>query len=86
MRAEEILVHLRKLPFVPIRIHLSDGSSYVVHRRELMLVTRREVVIGPSPGKGDIPERSVYCDPVHVTRIEQITPNGRGRRKSNRSL
>ena len=39
---------------------------------ELMFVGRTEVVIGLDPGTDVIPERSVYCDPIHVTRIEPI--------------
>ena len=31
---------------------------------------RAEVVMGLDPGEGDIPERSAYCDPIHITRIE----------------
>ncbi len=37
-----------------------------------MFVTRREVVIALDPGNDAVPERSVYCDPVHITRIEPL--------------
>jgi hypothetical protein len=68
----QILEHLRRAPFRAIRIHLSDGSSYEVTHPENAVVTRTEVAIAlESPG-GDLPERMVYCDPLHVTRIEPI--------------
>jgi len=72
MRPNEIRDHLRKRPFEPIRIFLSDGSSYDVRHPETAFVTQREVVIGLDPGEDELPDRSAYCDPMHVTRIEPI--------------
>ena len=73
MRAEEIRAHLRLRPFCPIRFHLSDGSSYDVRHPELALVTSREVIIALGDGGDRVPPRSIYCDPLHVTRIEPIS-------------
>lgn len=81
MRADEIRTHLRKQPFRPIRVFVSDGSSYDVRHPELMLVTKTEVVIALDPGDDTVPERSAYCDPVHITRIEQLDG---AKRKRNR--
>lgn len=72
MSPEQIVNHLRRQPFLPIRIHMSDGSSYDVRHPEMALVTRREVTIALPPAEGELPERSVYCDPLHITRIEPI--------------
>ncbi len=72
MRPDTIRKHLRRHPFQPIRIHLSDGSSYEVRHSEFAYVTRTEVVIGIDAANDDLPESSVYCDPIHVTRIEPI--------------
>ena len=72
MRADEIRAHLRRQPFRPIRVHISDGSSYEVPHPEFAFVSRNEVVIGLDSGDDEIPERSVYCDPIHITRIEPI--------------
>jgi hypothetical protein len=77
MGADEIRAHLRKQPFRPIRVYISDGSSYDVRHRELMFVTRSEMLIALDPGNDAIPERSVYCDPVHITRIEPLDQNKR---------
>ena len=70
MSPDTILKHLRREPFRPIRICLSDGSAYEVRHPELALVTRREVVIALPATQGEVPERSVVCDPLHITRIE----------------
>ncbi len=61
MRADEIRVHLRRELFRPIRVYISDGSSYDVRHPELMFVTRTEVVIALDPGNDEIPERSVIA-------------------------
>lgn len=82
MRPGEIRAHLRRRPFRPLRVYISDGSSYDVRHPELMLVTRREVVIALDPGDDEIPERSAYCDPVHIPSIEPIdAASRRGGRK-----
>ena len=80
MRPEAIRAHLRKEPFRPIRVYLSDGSSYDVGHPEMMLVTRIDVVIALDSGDDELPERSVYCDPIHITRIELL--NGAKRKRS----
>lgn len=72
MRAEQIRNHLRKQPYVPIRVFLSDGSAYDVRHPEMAAVSRTELVIGLDPSEDELPERFAYCDPVHVTRIEPI--------------
>lgn len=83
MRAQEIQAHMRKRPFVPIRVFLSDGSSHDVRHPEFMLVMQREVIIGILPVGAEIPEHAVYIDPVHITRIEPIDGK-RGRAKSRK--
>jgi len=84
MRAEEIRHHVRRRPFQPFRVFLSDGSSYDVKHPELILVARRDVVITVELGDDDIPERLAYCDPVHITRIEPLNGQGRRRRTPRR--
>ena len=73
---------MRRRPFVPIRLFLSDGPAHDVRHPEFILIMQREVWIG-TPSRGEeIPERAVYIDPIHITRIEPI--NGkRGRAKSH---
>lgn len=72
MTAKEILELHRRRPFPGLRLHLSDGTSYEVMHPEIMAVTRTLVFIALPPVSEGVPERSVYCDPVHVTRIEPM--------------
>jgi hypothetical protein len=84
MRPEEIVARLREQPFRGLRIHISDGQSYDVTHPELLLVTRTIVHIAlPPVVHGVATGRSVYCDPIHVTRIEPL--DGRKRRKGAKS-
>ena len=72
MNPEKIQNHLRSEPFRPLRVFMSDGSSYDVRHPELALVTRREVIIALPQSDDELPEQAVYCDPMHITRIELI--------------
>jgi len=75
MSPETIQKRVLQHPFQPFRLFLSDGATYDVQQPEMILVTRREVVIAlPKPGEM-MARHVVYCDPLHITRIEAI--NGR---------
>jgi len=82
MGAEEIRKHLRKQPFQPFRIFVSDGASYDVRHPEMCYVSRVEVVIGLDTDVDGLPEQSAYIAPMHVTRIEPI--NGTTKKSTRR--
>ena len=73
MRPNDIVAHVRKQPFQPVRVFISDGSSYDIRHPEMMMVGRTEVVIGLLTHGDDVYDRFAYCDPVHITRIEPIS-------------
>ncbi len=72
MRPEDIREKLRKEPFRPLRVFLSDGAYYDVRHPEMMIVSRTEIIIGLGPGNGELPDRLAHVDPIHVVRIEPI--------------
>jgi len=74
MRPEDILQLLRRRPFEPFRIHLTDGSTFEIRHPELAIVERSQMIIGmPGPAGPDGPvERSVFCALIHITRVEPI--------------
>lgn len=72
MNAEQIVEHLRRQPFEPFRIFMSDGSSFEVRHPELAMVRRREVAIALPQVRDRPVDRFAYCDPLHITRIEPI--------------
>lgn len=77
MRPTQVREHLRARPFQPIRIHVSDGSSYEIRHSEMAFVTASQVMIALEMSEEELPDRVVFCDPVHVTRIEPIDGVGK---------
>ena len=77
MRPTEIDAYMRQRPFMPFRMHFSDDSHYDVRHPEMLLVSQRSLAltIYGHPG-AKLAERIVVCDPVHVTRLEQIDGTG----------
>lgn len=84
MTPEKLQEHLRRQPFQPFRVFLSDGSKHDVRHPEMAFLTRREIIIAVSQVEG-FPERTVTCDLLHVTRIEPINGKGAGPRPKTRS-
>ena len=75
MRPEELTELLRKRPFVPLRIHLTDGQSYDLRHPEQVLVLRQGIDIGiqPDPITGVL-ERVEHCALWHIVRVEELQP------------
>jgi hypothetical protein len=73
MRAEEFTELLRTRPFVPLRIHLTDGKTYDVYHPDLVLVLRQRIDVGvaPDPTTGVL-DRVEHCSLLHVVRVEEI--------------
>ncbi len=79
MSPHELKELLRLQPFEGLRIHVSDGQSYEVRHPDMVFVTARVIHIATPPMDGDIPSgRTVYVDPVHITRVEPLN-GGRGK-------
>jgi hypothetical protein len=84
MTPEAIQGHLRRQPFQPFRVFLSDGSVHEVRHPEMALLTRREVIIAVPQDIERLPTRTVICDLLHVTRIEPIDGRGTNPRPKSR--
>ena len=75
MRPEDILEKMRRVPFEPFRIYLSDGTQFDVRHPDMGMVFRSRVVVGvskPRDSEGPL-ERSVDCSLLHITRMEPIS-------------
>lgn len=79
MRPEELLELLRRRPFIPLRLHMTDGQTYDLRHPDNVLVLRTRVDIGvmPDPGTGVL-SRVEYCSLLHVVRVEELqtSPSG----------
>jgi hypothetical protein len=79
MAPEELVAALRRRPFVPFRITLTEGTTYEIRHPELCMAGRRSAVIGlPVPGDPDrLFDRSVTVDLLHIVQIEPLETAGR---------
>jgi hypothetical protein len=75
MRPEESTALLRQRPFVPFRIHMTDGHAYEIHHPEAMMVSRTYAIIGvrPDPVTGVV-DRSELCAMLDIVRVEILSP------------
>lgn len=85
MRAADMLEYLRKQPFVPFRIHLTDGTVYEIRHPELVKVgmTKADIYFPKDDAPHAVVLRRESITLVQITRLEPLvqTPspgNGNG--------
>ena len=68
----EIRLILRRQPFMPCRIHMSDGRTFDVKHPDAAATTKNAIylVIDFDPTSGDVTEREVL-GMLHVTAVTQ---------------
>ena len=74
MNPEEIKKHLMRTPFVPFRVHTSDGKHLEVKHPEMALLTRALLLVGrpvADPTR-DIPADYDDISLLHVVRLEPL--------------
>ncbi|HEV2946394.1 MAG TPA: hypothetical protein VGX70_03390 [Gemmataceae bacterium] len=73
MAPEELRDTLRRSPFEPFRLVMTDGTGYDIRHPDLMWVGRRSAMIGLTGDPGQtLYERSVKVDLLHVIRLEPL--------------
>jgi hypothetical protein len=74
MRPDDILDLIRRQPFVPFRLRLSNGQSFDIRHPEVALVTRAGIVIGIPGTSTDerYPDRYAVVAPIHINTIEPL--------------
>jgi hypothetical protein len=73
MRPEDLVGLLRAQPFVPFRIHMTDGKFYDIVHPEAVLVVRSRAIVGLRPD----PTRHFYTGTdqialLHIVRTSEI--------------
>lgn len=71
MRPTDILELLRKCPFAPFRIHITDGRTYEIRHPDQLIVLRSRLVLGVA-GDGGVPEHLEHLSFLHVVRVEEL--------------
>jgi hypothetical protein len=75
MSPEEIRTMLRRQPFLPFRVCLSDRRHFDVTRPELVWVGNRETHIGLLRNTAsEFWDESVIVSNIHITSLEPIVP------------
>jgi len=78
MPPEDLQKKLRRQPFQPFRMYLSDGAAYDVTHPELVLLGRRSLVLGLARSPDEtLYERTVDVDLLHLVRMEPLEPQRR---------
>jgi hypothetical protein len=78
MGPNELYAILKRQPFEPFRLHISDGKHYDIRHPEQMILSRRTAHVGIGVnGQGPF-QRIAIVSLVHVNRVEPID----GRRRS----
>ena len=79
MSASDLIELLRKRPFLPFRIHTTDGKTYDVRHPDQALVLRTRVILPLAADSEDVADRSEHLALVHIVRLEELpagmTPN-----------
>lgn len=73
MRSDEVRSLLRKQPFQPFRLHLSNGKAFDIRHPELAMVGRSTVFIG-RPAKGFTEPTYEDFDLVDLLHINNVEP------------
>lgn len=85
MRPAEIERQLRQRPFVPFRLCMSDGAAYDVRHPEMLIVSRTVLALAVYERDARVPEGVVFCDPVHIIRIEPTDGRAKPRRRKGKA-
>lgn len=73
MSPEELRDNLKRQPFEPFRIVMTDGVSFDIRHPDLLWVGQRTAYVGLTGHAGqEFFERSVKVDLLHVIRIEPL--------------
>ena len=78
MAPEEIATALRRQPFLPFRMTLTEGSTYEARHPELCMVGRRSAIIGITSRHDPdrLFDRSVTLDRLHIVKLEPLETAG----------
>lgn len=76
MRPDAFRVLLRKQPFYPFRVYVSDGATYDVPHPEAAEVSGMALLVQVRPAgfAGPPGERAAIISLIHVTRVEVFYP------------
>jgi len=76
MAPEELRDVVKRQPFEPFRLVMTDGEGYEIRHPDLLWVGRRTAMVGLTGQPGQtFYERSIKVDLLHVIRLEPLEPS-----------
>jgi hypothetical protein len=72
MKAEELIELLEERPFVPVRLHMSNGRIHEVRHPENAIVGESVVALGVPQPDSEFPRIRLVSIP-HINEVEQLT-------------
>ena len=72
MHGVEFKQLLRQRPFIPLRIHMSDGTTYDIFHPDNVLVLPSRIDIGMGADPQGVLDRVEHCSLEHVVRVEEL--------------
>jgi hypothetical protein len=74
MPPQDLLQAIRRRPFVPFRLHVSDGTVYEIRHPELFMVAVASAVVGVRSSAQQPPQIDHYeiADLRHIVRLEPL--------------
>ncbi|HEY3324471.1 MAG TPA: hypothetical protein VGP72_28730 [Planctomycetota bacterium] len=83
MRHVDIEQYLRRRPFVPVRLHMTDGKTFDITSPESVFVMTNGIEIGLfKDAEARVVEKVLWCAFIHIARVELLESAAAGRRKS----
>jgi len=71
--SDDIQARLRQSPFLPVRISISSGQTFDIHHPDLVLVGRRDIIIGKASTKNPTQyEQTTRVPLMHITALEDL--------------
>jgi hypothetical protein len=76
MHVDDLERRLKRKPFEPFRVGLTDGQSFDVRHPELMMLGKRTAIIGVAAVPDDTHfDRAIDVDLFHIVSVEPIPAN-----------
>jgi len=73
MRANDLGELLQRRPFVPMRLYMSDGTSYEIRHPETYILVRSYIAIAARDNpKSAVAEHVIFCSLGQIVRAEDI--------------
>lgn len=73
----EFMQLLKARPFVPLRIHMSDGTTYDIFHPDNVLVLQSRLDIGMGADQNGVLNRVEHCSLEQVVRVEELAKKGK---------